>query len=342
MRGAVVDDQEHALRTRVGRNAHELLDERVERRDAVLGGAAVEDLRPPCVPGGEIAQCALAFVLVLDPLARVARGGQRWRLAPPGLDRGFLVGADDEVARLEQLPLPATLVEVEDRAGLGGEVGVAREDPRAIAPRPDRVLAQPAPDRRARDLCDDPALDRLARDLSARPARERDAVLAGQLARQRLDLGDLRRGKKTSGARAAAAPPGRPPLPRRTACATPRPIGGRRQAAPRSRRWTVPPPPSGSPWRARHHATAPSRPPPADAARAPARRPTRSGTGSTLPPAPSFDVAALGSCRDIRRILPARRGPTRARTRRRTSSAAADARAICQRTYEPDHLVGLC
>ena len=47
--------------------------------DAVLGGAAVEQLRAPGVPGGEVAERALAFVLVLDALA--ARAAPRRRAA---------------------------------------------------------------------------------------------------------------------------------------------------------------------------------------------------------------------------------------------------------------------
>ena len=38
--------------------------------DAVLGGAAVEELRAAGVPGGEVAQRALALVLVLDASGR--------------------------------------------------------------------------------------------------------------------------------------------------------------------------------------------------------------------------------------------------------------------------------
>ena len=114
----------------------------VERDDPVLGCAAVEQLRAAGVPGGQVAERALAFVLVLDALAALdgGGGGQRRVLAAPGLDRGLLVAADDVVAGMQQLAFPAAGVEVKDAAGLGGEVGVAREDPGAVLPRLDRVL----------------------------------------------------------------------------------------------------------------------------------------------------------------------------------------------------------
>src|SRR5206468_12908908 len=74
VRGAVVDEHEPALRLAVGLDAHELLDERIECDDPVLGGAAVEQLRAPGVPGGEVAQGAFAFVLVLDSLPALDAG----------------------------------------------------------------------------------------------------------------------------------------------------------------------------------------------------------------------------------------------------------------------------
>jgi len=45
-----------------------------------------------------------------------------------------------EVAGLEQLALPSSLVEVEHRPGLLEEVGVSGEDPRALLPGLDRVF----------------------------------------------------------------------------------------------------------------------------------------------------------------------------------------------------------
>src|SRR5215211_7362198 len=66
-------------------------------------------------------------------------------------------------------------VEVEHRPGLVEEVRVAGEDPRALLPGFDRVLRQPAPDRRRRRFADG-LLDDEAVQLSAREARQRDAA----------------------------------------------------------------------------------------------------------------------------------------------------------------------
>jgi hypothetical protein len=97
-------------------------------------------------------------------------GGQRLGLAAPGLDGWFLVGADDVVAGVQALALPEARVQVEDRAGALGEARVAREDPGAMPPGLDRVLAEPTPDGHARDLLADAAVDGFARELCRGPA----------------------------------------------------------------------------------------------------------------------------------------------------------------------------
>jgi hypothetical protein len=101
---------------------HELVDQLVERLDPVLGGAAVEQAGAAGVPGGQVAQGSLAFVLVLDALPALdgGGGGQRRVLARSGLDRGFLIAADDVVAGVQQFALPPAAVEVENAAGLDG------------------------------------------------------------------------------------------------------------------------------------------------------------------------------------------------------------------------------
>jgi DNA-binding CsgD family transcriptional regulator len=186
---ALVDDQEHPLRVAVRLDAHELLDQLIKQLDSVLRSAAIEQLGAPDVPGGEVAQCSLAPVFVLDELAvTVGLGRFVGVLASSGLDRGLLVAAHDEVAGMQWFAFPATLVEVEDRPGLLPELRIAREDPGAVVPGADRVLGEPSPDGHAGDLLDDPAGARLARELLRGSARERHALLGWQLARQRDHL----------------------------------------------------------------------------------------------------------------------------------------------------------
>ena len=219
-----------------------------------------------------------------------------------GLDRRLLIRAHHEIAGLEQLSFPPALVQIEDPPGLHGEVRIAGEDPRAIVPRADRVLCEPPPDRDRRDRRDDPALDRLARELSARPARERDALLGGKLARQRLDLGHLRRGKNAAGDPTAVSPqdPARPPG--RNVFANPTRLGGRHRAAQRSPDSWRHQPRTGSPSREPHPGTGPSTPRRGAPTRcaAPPSRPPRKGSS---PPSPTGFAVYQPTPSTIRRVL---------------------------------------
>jgi hypothetical protein len=115
---------------------------------------------------------ASALVLMLDaPPAPRRRPRARMDLSP-GLDRGFRVGADHHVAGLQQFAIPAGRVEVQDRAGLGHEMRIARKDPRALMPGLDRILGQPPPDRRGRRPADGLLSDEPVQ-LSAAEAPER-------------------------------------------------------------------------------------------------------------------------------------------------------------------------
>ena len=157
------------------------------------------------VPGGEVGQRATAAVLELDQRRTARPDGQRLMPAPERLQLGLLIGADDVLVGAQALALKDTGVEVERAAGLGREVGVARGDRRARLPRLDRVVVQPAPDR-CRRRVGHAALDHQPVQLSARETAERQAARHGQLARDRLDLGDLLRGKNGAGDPRAACP----------------------------------------------------------------------------------------------------------------------------------------
>src|SRR5437660_4514592 len=173
MRGTVVRDPEDTPSRAIRFLPHDLRDEPVEGRDAGLRFAAPEHPRAMHIPGGDIGPGAGASVLVLDP-ERSTRRGRLRRVAPtPGLDARFFIGAEHVLPRPEGNSLPAALVEIQDSAGLKREVRIARKDPAAIAPRSQRVLAEPAPQRGAADLRHDSLRHHLAPKLRHRPARQR-------------------------------------------------------------------------------------------------------------------------------------------------------------------------
>ena len=243
VRGAVVDDPEHAPRRAVRLDAHDLADQPPERLDAGLGLAAPEQPGPVDVPGGEVLEGPAALVLELDPHDPACRRRQGRVTADAGLDARLLIGADHELVVPEPPSFPLARVQVEDARRLGSERRVAREDPAAVGPRLDRVLVEPAPDRRVGDRGHEPAADDLGPDVRDVEPAEGQPEAGRQLTGDRLDGDDERWGGKPADGRSASARRDLPGLPRRSACATSTRPGPGCRAAGRSRCSPGPPRP---------------------------------------------------------------------------------------------------
>ena len=137
--------------------------------DAVLGLAAVEDawlVGRPRRPGSRA-----------RPSARTRARPAALRRASPGSVgclrarawiEGFSSAHTTKSPGPSSSPLPASLVEVEDPAGLLAEARVAREDPGAVVPRADRVR---------RSATATPSRPRSARRSRARPPPARSQRL---------------------------------------------------------------------------------------------------------------------------------------------------------------------
>jgi len=65
--------------------------------------------------------------------------------APSGLDAGLLVGGEHIITWPQCVATPPALVEIENAAGLAGELPIAWEDPGAMPPWAQCILAEPAP-----------------------------------------------------------------------------------------------------------------------------------------------------------------------------------------------------
>jgi len=199
VRGAVVDHPEHTLGRSVGLGSHHLFDQAAEGLDPGLLLDSAEEVGVVDVPGGQVGEGAAAAVVELDQGRAAGPGRERGVATTERLQLGLLIGRDHVLVRAQALAFEAPLVEVEHPRRLGGEVGVAHEQPGALLPGPDRVVVKPTPDRRGRGV-GDTSLDHQPVQLSAREAAERQAVGGRQLAGDRLDLGDLLRGENGAGA----------------------------------------------------------------------------------------------------------------------------------------------
>jgi hypothetical protein len=98
-------------------------------------------------------------MLDIDPATRGGR--QRAVFAPPGLNAGLLVSAENVIVCPQRCTFPTALIKIEDAASLAGKLWVAWKDPGAMMPGPQRVLAEPTPEGGATDLRDDAARHRL-------------------------------------------------------------------------------------------------------------------------------------------------------------------------------------
>lgn len=220
MRGAVVHDPEHARSRLIRLAGHDLEDQAVEGLYAGFGFATPEAPGLFDVPGGDVGQSSHAGVLMFDPGGHTRSGWPSRMATAPRLDAGLFIGDDDPFVRPQGLAVPEALVQIKDAACLGFEVGITREDPTAVAPRLDGVLAQPPPDGGLSDGSHNASVHGGSLQLGHAEAGQRDSVLVGQLTCHRFD-GDGGCGGKTSpGGRGEERHRARRDVPRRSACAT--------------------------------------------------------------------------------------------------------------------------
>jgi len=195
MSGAVVHNPEDPASGRVGLLVHDFTDEALYRSHPVLDLTAAEDFGAVNVPGSQIGPGAFAKVLVLDLRGAVRRGRQRRLFSASSLNTRLLVRRDHEVIRTQPSPLPNALVEVEDGAGFGSKIGIPREDPASMLPRPESVGAEPTPQRGAADFGDETLRNHVLADLLNGETRQRKSEAVREFTGQRLNLDDEAGGK---------------------------------------------------------------------------------------------------------------------------------------------------
>ena len=143
--GAVVHDPEDPAGGLVRLLAHDIADEPIHGSNSALHFTAAKDLCAMDIPSSQIGPGAFAKVLVLDASGAVGSHGQGRMFAAAGLNAGLFVRGNDVVINAQRSALPNVLVQIEDRAGFGSKVGITREDPTPMLPRPEGITAEPSP-----------------------------------------------------------------------------------------------------------------------------------------------------------------------------------------------------
>jgi hypothetical protein len=110
--------------------------------------------------------------------------------ATTGLNAGLLVGRKHEFIGLQRLSVPLMLIQIEDSTGFGSKIRIAWENPTAVLPRPNRVLAEPAPEGGVAQLRDQSTLANVLGQFVQTPSREREVMGGGQFAGQGFNLDD--------------------------------------------------------------------------------------------------------------------------------------------------------
>ena len=195
----VVDNPEDAAGIVVRRSGHYLLDQAVKGCDAVLALAATKDPGMVDIQAGDVGPGPAAKVLMLDLHAAPRSAGASGVFPASGLDACFLVGGDHKLIVFQRLSSPFAGVKIQQSARFFGEVGIAREDPTAVIPRPDGVLMQPPPKSAAADGSHQTGRADLSRQIGGAPAGQRQTVCGGEFAGPSLNLNDEIWGKKSGG-----------------------------------------------------------------------------------------------------------------------------------------------
>jgi len=126
------------------------------------------------------------------------------------LNAGFFIRGEDEFVGAEFTALPEALVQIQDPSGLGFEMRVSREDPAAVLPGTDGVLAQPSPDGGVTDGCRQAAGADLGAEFGHAPARKGHTETMGQFAGDGFNAHDQFRGEKPGVGRGVGSLPSRP------------------------------------------------------------------------------------------------------------------------------------
>jgi hypothetical protein len=217
---AVVHDPKDATGGLVWFLAHDFTDHAIHRSNPAFDFAAPKDLGAMDIPSGQVSPSAVTKILVFNPCDPVGSRRQGRLLAAAGLNTCLFVKAHHEVIGPQWEAIPDTFVEIEDRAGFGSEVGVARKDPASMLPRSQCITAEPTPQCGAANFGDKTLRNYVLPDLLDGKPGQGKSEFDRKLTSQGLNLNDEAGGKSGLYARLEAAPQGQAFERERIACAT--------------------------------------------------------------------------------------------------------------------------
>src|SRR6516162_686189 len=255
MSRTIVHDPEDPAGGPIGRLVHDLADQSIHRPDTIFAFAAPEDFGAMDVPRCQVGPRTLPKILVLDSHRASGSRRQGRLFAAPGLHTGLFIRREHEVIDAQRAALPHPLVQVQDPAGLGRKLRIARENPAAMLPGTQRIAAQPAPQSGTADLGNQSLSDNVPADFRERQAGQGQSETVRQFTGQRLNLNDETGGKSGWEHHRAAAHQDLESRFRKSVCATCSRSGAAYRGVRRSGRWTGLAPLTRRFWPVSHHDT---------------------------------------------------------------------------------------
>src|SRR5947207_2161427 len=117
----VIDDPEHTACVVIRRSCHDLVDQAIKGRDAVLGLATTKDSGMMHIQCGYVGPGAAARILMFNVHGVAGSTSVRGVLAPPRLNAGLLIRGNDELIVFQWLIFPSAGVQVQEASGFVGE-----------------------------------------------------------------------------------------------------------------------------------------------------------------------------------------------------------------------------
>jgi hypothetical protein len=255
MRGPVIDDPKDSPCLVVGREGHDLCNQSVKRKDPGFLFTAAKEFHAVNIQRRQIGPSPATRVFVLEFPRRTGLRRKRRVATCSGLNAGLFIGREDKLILLQRLALPDFLVKIQDATGFDGKLGITREKPASVTPRSNGIFMQPAPNGCVADARHQAGLAGLTRQLGCAESREGNSQGGGQLTRHGFNFDDHLWGEKLGDDPSEVALPARLDAVQRIACATGSRPRAAYSAARRSHGYSIPEPPAGSFWRARHEST---------------------------------------------------------------------------------------
>ena len=206
MRGAVVSYPKDSLCRTIRFLAHHNIDQFVKTVYAGAVFAQPKYFSLSNIPGSHVSQSSHSFIFMLNTaISPSARSGYR-RQATARLNAGLFVRGDYKIIVAKRLSFPGALIQVQNFCCLLFEIRISWPNPASIAPRANRILAQPSPNGFSADRGNDSLFLCLLGNFIVGKFGKRKTELLGQLTGKGLYSHNDLRGKKRWIFRAAAFP----------------------------------------------------------------------------------------------------------------------------------------